>query len=258
MHHLTDIRAGPPSTGPCSTSYRPSTSAATPRTPRENAAKYARPRPPGRVDGAPLLVGEGDVDELDEDDVLLADPVPDVEDAEDVFVAGGKVSETLGDATLQNCCERLSAAESWLLHWPVMQLMRELVKFVFPQKQSTSVTLLQFASETANWRQFVTQAVEVLRLGKDVDVLDALALAFVVTNVVMTVVNELVPFITISVDVTGMLVVLGLPEEPEGVEDVPDGTGVDGGGVGGVRDAASSTAVAAGMRHRRTRCQRLS
>ncbi len=94
----------------------------------------------------------------------------------DVEGVGGKVSETLDEARLQNWRASDSALESWSEHWEETQPTRSRGKFplfatdlvevisyricrrttYFAQKQDTSVMVEQFTCETASARQLLT------------------------------------------------------------------------------------------------------
>lgn len=62
----------------------------------------------------------------------------DPEEPEDVADGVGKDSVTLGVTRLQNCCERLSAEESWSSHCEATQETIWLVKFPLPGETTIS------------------------------------------------------------------------------------------------------------------------
>lgn len=121
----------------------------------------------------PLWDGDGAVDlELVEaDDDAAEEEEADDDNDEDALDAldegiGGNDSETLGLATLQNCCARPSLSDNWSAHCCETQPVKSCTKEVaFPQKQSTSAMLLQPTCEMERSRQLDTQGEYPLRLG---------------------------------------------------------------------------------------------
>lgn len=152
----------------------------------------------------------------------------------DVEGVGGKVSETLDEARLQNWRASDSALESWSEHWEETQPTRSRGKFPFAQKQDTSVMVEQFTCETASARQLLTQAEYVLKLGNDVVVREPVAIPLVSERTDVTVVeNVLVPLGPMLVVSTVAMLVAA-----EDVSAVSDDDGpVDVEGMGTVKDA---------------------